>query len=62
MCSTCNYNMYENKDNRLEKRLGMGSLVICCDPDGKNYKLGVDNEPKSEFVLYCCPTCGRRLY
>lgn len=62
MCSTCNYNLYESKDGRLEKHLGMGSLVIRCDLNGKNYKLAVNNEPKSEFALYRCPTCGTKLF
>ena len=62
MCSTCNYNLYENKEGRLQQSLGMGSLVIQCDQNGKNYKLAVNNEPKSEFAIYRCPTCGRKLY
>lgn len=40
----------------------MGSLIIRCDLNGKNYKLAVNNEPKSEFVSYNCPTCGKKLY
>lgn len=62
MCSTCNYKMYEKNNGKLETKLGMGSLIICCDLNGKNYKLAVKNEPKSEFVLYNCPTCGKKLY
>lgn len=62
MCSTCNYETYENINGKLEKNLGMGSLIIRCDQNGKNYKLAVNNEPKSEFVLYRCPTCGNKLY
>lgn len=54
--------MYENKDGKLQQNLGMGSLVIRCNLDGKDYKLAVNNEPKSEFALYCCPTCGRKLF
>lgn len=62
MCSTCNYKIYENKDGKLQQSLGMGSLVIRCNLDGKDYKLAVNNEPKSEFALYRCPTCGRKLF
>lgn len=62
MCSTCNYKTYEINNGKLEKNLGMGSLIIRCDQNGKNYKLAVNNEPKSEFVLYRCPTCGNKLY
>ena len=40
----------------------MGSLIIRCELNGENYKLAVNNEPKSEFVLYNCPTCGKKLY
>lgn len=62
MCSTCNYKFYDKNNGKLEKNLGMGSLIIRCDLNGKNYKLAVNNEPKSEFVLYNCPTCGKKLY
>ena len=62
MCSTCNYKNFENTNGKLEQSLGMGSLVIRCDMSGKNYKLAVKDEPKSEFVLYRCPTCGKKLY
>ena len=61
MCSTCNYKNFKEIDGKLEQQLGMGSLIIRCDLDGKNYKLVVKDEPKSEFVLYRCPTCGCRL-
>lgn len=62
MCSTCNYKFYDKNNGKFEKNLGMGSLIIRCDLNGKNYKLAVNNEPKSEFVLYNCPTCGKKLY
>lgn len=62
MCSTCNYKKYANIDGKLEQGLGMGSLVIRCDTDGRNYELAVKNEPKSGFVLYRCPTCGCKLF
>ena len=62
MCSTCNYKSFENMDGKLEHSLGTGSLVIRCDMNGKNYKLAVKNEPKSEYALYRCPTCGRKLF
>lgn len=62
MCSTCNYEKFENNNAKLEQGLGMGSLLICCDTNGKNYKLAVKDEYKSEFVLNWCPTCGRKLW
>ena len=62
MCSTCNDKSFEVVDGKLEQLLGNGSLLIRCDIDGKNYKLAVKNEQKSEFILYRCPTCGRKLY
>ena len=49
MCSTCNYKTYVINNGKLEKNLGMRSLIIRCDQNGKNYKLAVNNEPKSEF-------------
>ena len=62
MCSTCNYMAFEKKDGKLEQNLGIGSLAICCDTNGKNYRLAVKGEQRSEFILYHCPTCGRKLY
>ena len=66
MCSTCNFKNFEKVSadingrmtEKLEQSLGYGSLVIRCDPDGTNYSLAVKNEPKSEFRMYRCPTCG----
>lgn len=62
MCSTCNYKSYEKNDEKLEQNLGMGNLIIRCDLNGKNYKLAIKDEQKSEFTLYHCPTCGKNLY
>lgn len=62
MCSTCNYKSFEAVDWKLEHPLGNGSLLIRCDIDGKNYKLAIKNEQKSEFTIYRCPTCGRKLF
>lgn len=62
MCSTCNYKAFEKIDGKLQQSLGMGGLLIRCDNNGKNYKLAVKGEDKSEFSLYSCPTCGKRLY
>lgn len=66
MCSTCNYKNFEKVSlevngravEKLENSLGYGSLVIRCDPGGMNYTLAVKGEPKSDFRLYRCPTCG----
>lgn len=67
MCTTCNYENYdavinERNESKLEQQLGMGSLFIRCDLNGKNYKLVVKGEPNSAFTLYRCPTCGKKLY
>ena len=62
MCSTCDYKRFESKDGKFEQGLGMGSLVIRCDENGKNYRLAVNDETKSEFVIYRCPTCGNKLF
>lgn len=70
MCSTCNHNTYEKVTEevngrvteRLESSLGYGSLVIRCDTNGKNYSIAVKNEPKSEYRIYRCPTCGKILF
>ena len=66
MCNTCNHTTYEKvgekPDEKLEKELGFGSLLIRCDLDGKNYRLAIKNERNSEFKLYACPTCQRKLW
>lgn len=66
MCSTCNYKNFEivniNGQPFLEQQLGTGNLLIRCNTIGKNYKLAIKDDPKSEFVLYRCPTCGAKLY
>ena len=64
MCSTCNYkqymSVYDSSKIKLQKPL-CGNLAIRCDVDGSNYKIIVTDNPKGEFKLYACPTCGRRL-
>ena len=70
MCSTCNHKNYtpvliqsgNTQISKLELSIGMGSLVIQCDPNGKNYWLSIQNDPKSSFRMYRCPTCGNKLY
>ncbi len=63
MCSTCNYKNYEEVNGKLEQKLGIAEkLIIRCDLNGKNYKMAVDGEPRSEFILYRCPTCGQKLF
>lgn len=63
MCSTCDYRRYQKVDEKtLSNSLGIGNLEIKCSPDGKNYKLFVKDDEQSSFVIYRCPTCGRKLY
>lgn len=70
MCSTCDYTKFEKvvtENNgrtieKLENSLGYGSLIIRCDTNGKNYFLAVKGEPKSEFRMYRCPTCGHEYF
>lgn len=66
MCSTCNHTTYdkigEKPNERLEQSLGFGSLLIRCDLDGKNYRLAVKDQWNSEFKLYACPTCQKKLW
>lgn len=64
MCSTCNHKTYTKVTEQkewLEKGLGFGSLLIRCDPNGRNYRLAVKGEGNSEYKLYSCPSCGTRL-
>lgn len=63
MCSTCNYQNYEKAGPFvLERSLGFGSLVIRYYSETKEYKLAVKDEQKSEYHVYRCPTCGKKLY
>lgn len=66
MCSTCNPKNFEkvvvNETEKLEQSLGFGSLVIRCDVKAKDYSMAVKTEPKSEYRIYRCPTCGRQLF
>lgn len=63
MCSTCNYQNYEQASPFVRERsLGFGSLIIRYYTETKEYKLAVNEEQKSEFHVYRCPTCGRRLF
>ena len=70
MCSTCNYKLFEKVSlevngrsiEKLENSLGYGGLVIRCDPDGTNYTLAIHGDPKSDFRMYRCPTCGHTFF
>lgn len=70
MCSTCDYRHFSKIaietngrfTEKLEQGLGYGNLAIRCDVGGKNYVLAVTGEPKSEFRIYRCPTCGHTLF
>lgn len=67
MCSTCNWKGFEKVTiemngrsvEKLERGMGYGSLVMRCDPGGKNYTLAVRGEPNSAVRMYRCPTCGK---
>ena len=69
MCSTCNYKTFDIFEvikygkiiEQREQQLGNGMLFICCDMDGKNWKLKIADDNSTEFVIYRCPTCGRIL-
>lgn len=63
MCKTCNWKSYPNQERRYyEDELGYGSLRIRYYFREKEYKLAVANEERSEFYIYKCPTCGKKLY
>ena len=65
MCSTCdvkNYNMAENIPDALVMPLGTsGEIMICYDKNSKKYFLS-NGDSKSNFMIYRCPTCGRKLF
>ena len=67
MCVTCNYKNYtlnntNPKDVYLEQDIGLGNLIILCEPNGRHYKIAVKDDMKSAFVIYRCPTCGKNLF
>lgn len=63
MCVTCNWKKYPNREKQYyEDEIGYGSLRIRYYLAQKEYKLAVANESRSEFYVYCCPTCGKRLH
>ena len=66
MCSVCDYRTFDKVtvegSEKLEQPLGFGSLVMRCDLNGQNYTMAVKNEPKSDYRIYRCPTCGHQLF
>lgn len=66
MYSTCNYKNFEtvmvNGNTKLQNNLGVGKMVIRCDITGRNWELGVKDDDRDKYILYWCPTCGRRLF
>ena len=65
MCSTCNFKNFEkvtvSGTDKLQNNLGTGKMVLRCDMSGHNWKLGVTDNDRDEFVTYSCPTCGKAL-
>lgn len=65
MCSICNINEYktsEDMPDTLIMSLGMSEEIkICHDTKSKKYFLSTGNN-KSNYTIYRCPTCGRKLY
>lgn len=69
-CPTCNHEKFtpikgSNGDlpPRKFQNLGEGNLCIIYDPAApmNRYKLCSWGELRSDFFIYFCPTCGRRL-
>ena len=65
MCSTCdikNYKDSENMPDTLVMLLGASEeIMICYDENSKKYFLS-NGDVKSNFMIYWCPTCGRKLF
>ena len=65
MCSTCdikNYKKSENVQGTLTMPLGTSEeIMMCYDENSKKYFL-LDGNVKSNFMIYRCPTCGRKLF
>ena len=70
MCDTCNHTTYQpvtvrsgdREETKLQQSIGLGSLVLRCDPGGKNYWIMASDDPRSAFRVYRCPTCGKNLF
>ena len=64
MCSICNIKNYksdENMSNVLIMPLGISEEIkICYDVMCKKYFISTGN-PRSNFTIYNCPTCGKKL-
>lgn len=65
MCSTCDIKSYKDSENMpdtLVMPLGASEeIMICYDENNKKYFLSNGNV-KSNFMIYRCPTCGRKLF
>ena len=61
MCSTCNFKNYTkaeevaNGNSVTFLKSNEHFLDIRCDINGNNFKIG-------NFIIYHCPTCGRKLF
>lgn len=61
MCSTCDFKNYTKVEEIINEKpvtFLKGNepfLDIHCDINGNNFKIG-------NFIIYRCPTCGRKLF
>lgn len=64
MCSTCNIKDYKSNPETgiLIMPLGISEEVrIHYDVSSRKYYLSTGNA-KSNFLIYRCPTCGKKLF
>ena len=65
MCSTCDIKNYKKSENMLDTLimpLGTSEeIMICYDGNSKKFFLS-NGDAKTNFMIYRCPTCGRKLF
>jgi hypothetical protein len=62
MCTTCDPKSFEYNERKglIGVKLGK-DIYIGCDQGLKNWKLWTESDG-SQFTIYRCPTCGRKLF
>ena len=65
MCSTCdikNYKKSGDMQGTLIMSLGTSEeIMMCYDENSKKYFIS-NGDAKTNFMIYRCPTCGRKLF
>lgn len=62
MCVTCDLAGYVPEDDALVHPIGYGDLVMVYKPKTKKYFVSTCGDARSDFRVYYCLTCGRKLW